>query len=117
MKNVCLPKEISLEVGESLENMTFVGKLSLIPDDFYMNFSVKIFGLNLNTSLINQSNQNLLAFAKKNREVRFIRLTIKPNDSISIFDALNIEQQSSIINQISTCSQINFLSVQGYLPE
>jgi hypothetical protein len=81
--------------------------MTLIPDDFYMNYSVKIFGYN--TSMI-KPGQTLALSCNKNQAIKFLRFKIKSPDTVSISDAINTD----ISIQANSVSLINFLSVQGY---
>jgi hypothetical protein len=67
--------------------MKLIGKMFEIPDDRYINYSVKLFGFN--TNLIKKSH-NIQAHCNKNLPIYFLRFKIKSPDSISIEDALKL---------------------------
>jgi len=81
--------------------------MTSIPDDFYINYSVKIFAYNSN---LVKPGQTLVLSCNKNQPIKFLRFKIKSPDTISISDAINTD----ISVQANTVSLINFLSVQGY---
>ena len=78
-----------------------------IPDDKYINYSVKLFGFNAN--LVKNSEQ-LQLHSNKNLPIRYLRFRIKSPDSISIQDAISIDS----FDHKSLVSLVNFLSIQGY---
>ncbi len=73
-KDICLPKEIEVEGGNSLDKMRFIGEMFEIRDDRYINFSVKLFGLNTN---ILKGTQSIQAQCNKNLPIRYLRFKIR----------------------------------------
>jgi hypothetical protein len=70
----------------SLDKLKLIGKMTSIPDDFYMNYSVKIFGYNSN---LIRPGQTLALSSNKNQPIKFLRFKIKSPDTVSISDAIN----------------------------
>lgn len=81
--------------------------MTAIPDDFYINYSVKIFGFN--TSLI-KPGQSLVLSCNKNQAIKYLRFKVKSPDTVSISDAIHTD----ISVQANSICLINFLSIQGY---
>lgn len=77
-----------------------------IRDDRYINYSVKLFGLNTN---ILKSSQNIQVQCNKNLPIKYLRFKIRSPEPVSIEDALSTENSE----QKNSLSLINFLSVQG----
>lgn len=106
LETYCIPSEIEVEAGQSLDDMKYLGKMNEIPDNYFVNFSVRIFGL----SCSKISSKKLSASLNRNPEVVYIRINIKCPSNNYATDILNLKNLSSK----TLGSAINFLSIQGY---
>ena len=80
--------------------------MTLIPDDHYINYSVRVFGLNcgqISTPTISTS-------INRNVGAQYFRISIRCPTNASISDILNVQHNVST----NYGSSINFLSVQGF---
>jgi hypothetical protein len=93
-------------MGKSLENMRYMGKMTAIPDDHFINYSVRVYGLSCGTI----SSDNIASSLNRNPSTNFIRLCMRCPTSSSVSELLNLQNQIS--NNYG--SSINFLSLQGY---
>jgi len=103
----CIPKEIIVQGGAKPDKMHVIGKMEVVPDDFYINFSVRVLGFNFGSI---REKVGLISCMNKNPEIKYIRLTIKAPELTCISDALGTSLPTSKNNS----SGINFLSIQGY---
>ena len=102
----CIPDDISIEIGQSLETMKYVGKMTLIPDDHYINYSVRVFGFNCGQI----TSPSIASTLNRNIGTNYIRISIRCPTNSSISDILNLQHTVST----NYGSSINFLSIQGY---
>ena len=86
--------------------MKYIGKMNEIPDNHFVSYSVRIFGLSFNRI----SSLKVAASLNRNPEIKYLKIIIKgPMESYAT-NVLNIKQLTSKV----IGSSINFLSIQGY---
>ena len=86
--------------------MKYIGKMTLIPDDHYINYSVRVFGFNCGQI----GTPSIASALNRNIGAHYIRISIRCPNSASISDILNLQHVVST----NYGSSINFLSIQGY---
>lgn len=110
-KNNVLPREIELYGGPERDECEFIGSLEPIPDDHYLHFSTKVYGLNL--GLLREQVDGYAALFEQlshNRSLRYIRLVFKRPEVLSLADMLDVPQKSTK----NLWSGISFLSAMGH---
>ncbi len=68
--------------------MRFIGEMFEIRDDKYINFSVKLFGINTNTL---KGTQPIQTQCNKNLPIKYLRFKIRSPEPVSIEDALSTQ--------------------------
>jgi hypothetical protein len=89
-----------------------LGTLESIPDDHYLNYSTKVYGINLNLLKGDLSGYDeLFQQLNRNTAVKYLRLVFKRPDVASLCEIMDIPQKSNK----NLWSSVSFLSVVGYL--
>ena len=110
-RNNVLPSEIELYGGRDKDDLKLLGIVAPVPDDHYLNFSTKVYGINLSL-LPNHltSYDDLFEKINENSEIQYIKLVFKRPEVLSLCDVLDVPQKSNK----NLWSSISFLSVTGY---
>lgn len=90
-----------------VDELKFIGKLVEIPDSHYINYSVRVYGLNCAQIQSNKLSSSL----NKYPETGFIKLTFRCPEVGYASDVVSVADSGKSKN--FGCS-INFLSVQAY---
>lgn len=90
-----------------MEELKFIGKLVEIPDNHYINFSVRVFGINCAQIQANKISSTL----NKYSDVKYVKLTFRCPEPGFAADSVSVVDSSKSKNYGSS---INFLSIQGY---
>lgn len=111
-KNNVLPRTIELYGGNDKDDLRYLGRVEQIPDDYYVNFSTRVFGINL--AAPHNNYHDLPAFINElngNESIRFLKLVFRCPDILSVCDVLDVPQKSNK----SLFSSISFMSLTGCL--
>lgn len=95
-----------MEAGARLDEMKYIGKMNEIPDNHFVSYSVKIFGLSCNRINSLKVSNSL----NRNPDIVFVKITVKCSDTSFATDILELRQ----VGNKALGSSVNFLSIHGY---
>lgn len=106
-KTNIFPHSVDCYAGEEKDKLTFLGTLSLVDDQHFVNYNTRVYGLNLNR-LKNCDGSWIKSI--RNKGLKYLKFKINKPSLVSVADILESGQKSVGYLNYS----ISFLTMEGY---